>query len=323
MYFGVFQLFSIAQQKLRGLLNDNLAFSDQMADIRKVTGLTTKEVNQLSESIAKLDTRTAIQGLADLAYQGGKMGFGRYGVEGMDQFVRAADQVKVALSDDLGDDSLLQISKLVDTMGLIPKLGVEKSMLATGSAINQLSATSTASGTHIVDFSKRLTGLSRITGITTPQLLALGSAADALGQAPEVAATTFGKLFTSLQNKHNLIEEGLGIDKGTINGLFSQGKAMEAILLIMEKMRDKGNMNALGNIWKDLGSEGQRLIGVMATMSKNVDTVRAHVEEAESAFEEATSLTNEYALKQETANAILERRNVFARCAKDKGEPRP
>lgn len=309
MYFGVFQLFSIAQQKLRGLLNDNLAYSDQMADIRKVTGLTTKEVNQLSESIAKLDTRTAIQGLSDLAYQGGKMGFGRYGVEGMNQFVRAADQVKVALSDDLGDDSLLQISKLVDTMGLIPKLGVEKSMLATGSAINQLSATSTASGTHIVDFSKRLTGLSRITGITTPQLLALGSAADALGQAPEIAATTFGKLFTSLQNKHNLIEEGLGIDKGTINGLFSQGKAMEAILLIMEKMRDKGNMNALGNIWKDLGSEGQRLIGVMATMSKNVDTVRAHVEEAESAFEEATSLTNEYALKQETANAILERAN--------------
>ena len=280
-----------------------------MADIRKVTGLTTKEVNQLSESIAKLDTRTAIQGLSDLAYQGGKMGFGKYGVEGMNQFVRAADQVKVALSDDLGDDSLLQISKLVDTMGLIPKLGVEKSMLATGSAINQLSATSTASGTHIVDFSKRLTGLSRITGITTPQLLALGSAADALGQAPEVAATTFGKLFTSLQNKHNLIEEGLGIDKGTINGLFSQGKAMEAILLIMEKMRDKGNMNALGNIWKDLGSEGQRLIGVMATMSKNVDTVRAHVEEAESAFEEATSLSNEYALKQETANAILERAN--------------
>lgn len=309
MYFGVFQLFSIAQQKLRGLLNDNLAYSDQMADIRKVTGLTTKEVNQLSESIAKLDTRTAIQGLSDLAYQGGKMGFGKYGVEGMNQFVRAADQVKVALSDDLGDDSLLQISKLVDTMGLIPKLGVEKAMLATGSAINQLSATSTASGTHIVDFSKRLTGLSRITGITTPQLLALGSAADALGQAPEVAATTFGKLFTSLQNKHNLIEEGLGIDKGTINGLFSQGKAMEAILLIMEKMRDKGNMNALGNIWKDLGSEGQRLIGVMATMSKNVDTVRAHVEEAESAFEEATSLTNEYALKQETANAILERAN--------------
>lgn len=309
MYFGVFQLFSIAQQKLRGMLNDNLAYSDQMADIRKVTGLTTKEVNQLSEAIAKLDTRTAIQGLADLAYQGGKMGFGKYGVEGMNQFVRAADQVKVALSDDLGDDSLLQISKLVDTMGLIPKLGVEKSMLATGSAINQLSATSTASGTHIVDFSKRLTGLSRITGITTPQLLALGSAADALGQAPEVAATTFGKLFTSLQNKHNLIEEGLGIDKGTINGLFSQGKAMEAILLIMEKMRDKGNMNALGNIWKDLGSEGQRLIGVMATMSKNVDTVRAHVEEAENAFEEATSLTNEYALKQETANAILERAN--------------
>ena len=160
-----------------------------------------------------------------------------------------------------------------------------------------------------MDFAKRLTGLSRITGITTPELLALGSAADALGQAPEVAATAFGKLFTSLQTNHNLIEQQLNMEKGTINNLFSQGKAMEAILQIMEKMREKGNMNALGNIWKDLGSEGQRLIGVMATMSKNVDTVRAHVEESNVAFEEATSLTNEYALKQDTANAILEKGN--------------
>ena len=299
MYFGVFQLFSIAQQKLQGMLQSNLAYSDQLADIRKVTGLATKEVNELSDSLATLNTRSTVQDLADLAYQGGKMGFGKYGVEGMSAFVRAADQVKVALSDDLGDDSLLQISKLVDTMGLIPKLGVERSMLAVGSSINQLSATSTASGTHIVDFAKRLTGLSRITGITTPELLALGSAADALGQAPEVAATAFGKLFTSLQTNHNLIEQQLNMEKGTINNLFSQGKAME----------EKGNMNALGNIWKDLGSEGQRLIGVMATMSKNVDTVRAHVEESNVAFEEATSLTNEYALKQDTANAILEKGN--------------
>jgi TP901 family phage tail tape measure protein len=307
MYFGVFQLFSIAQQKLQGMLQSNLAYSDQLADIRKVTGLATKEVNELSDSLATLNTRSTVQDLADLAYQGGKMGFGKYGVEGMSAFVRAADQVKVALSDDLGDDSLLQISKLVDTMGLIPKLGIERSMLAVGSSINQLSATSTASGTHIVDFAKRLTGLSRITGITTPELLALGSAADALGQAPEVAATAFGKLFTSLQTNHNLIEQQLNMEKGTINNLFSQGKAMEAILQIMEKMREKGNMNALSNIWKDLGSEGQRLIGVMATMSKNVDTVRAHVEESNVAFEEATSLTNEYALKQDTANAILEK----------------
>lgn len=309
MYFGVFQLFSFAQQKLQGMLQSNLAYSDQLADIRKVTGLAIKDVNELSESLAKIDTRSSVQELADLAYQGGKMGYGKYGVEGMTEFVRAADQVKVALSDDLGDDSLLQISKLVDTMGLIPKLGVEKSMLSVGSAINQLSATSTASGTHIVDFAKRLTGLSRITGITTPELLALGSAADALGQAPEVAATAFGKLFTSLQTNHNLIEKQLGMEKGTISNLFQQGQAMEAILQIMEKMREKGNMNALGNIWKDLGSDGQRLIGVMATMSKNVDTVRAHVEESNNAFAEATSLTNEYALKQDTANAILERAN--------------
>jgi hypothetical protein len=306
-YFGAFQLFSMAIQKVQAFFRLNLKFSDQLADIRKVSGLAMQDINNLANSLAKLDTRTTIQELNEIAYAGAKLGMGKYGTAGLEQFVRAANQVNVALKEDLGQDALTALSKITEVMGLIPKMGVEKSMLAVGSAMFQLSATSTATSNNIVEFSKRLTGMARTAGITTDQLLALGSASDAMYLMPEVASTAFNKLITSLQTKHNLIEQELQIEPGTINNLYSAGKTMDAIVLILEKMKAKGNMNALQGVFKDLGSEGARLVNVMVTMSKNVDMLKDHLATSEEAFSEATAVTQEYAIQQETANALMER----------------
>ena len=78
-------------------IKKNFEYSSSLTDIRKVSGLTMQDVNKLSEELAKIDTRTSVDGLAQLAYQGAKLGMGKYGVEGMKQFVAAADQINVAI----------------------------------------------------------------------------------------------------------------------------------------------------------------------------------------------------------------------------------
>ena len=75
-----------------------------------------------------IDTRTSVDGLAQLAYQGAKLGMGKYGVDGMTQFVKAADKINVALGEELGEEALPALSKMVEVMGLIPKMGIEKAM---------------------------------------------------------------------------------------------------------------------------------------------------------------------------------------------------
>ena len=306
-YFGLFQLVSFARNKIQQIFKMNLELSDQIANIRKVSGLAIEDVNQLTKSLAKIDTRTTIQELNDIAYAGAKLGLGKYGIEGLEGFVKAANQVNVALKEDLGGEALTALSKITEVMGLIPKLGVEKSMLAVGSAMFQLAATSTATSANIVEFTKRLTGMARVAGLTTDELLAIGSAADAMFLMPEVASTAFSKLLTSLQTNHNLIEKELQIEPGTINNLYSAGKTMDALVLIFEKMRDKGNMNALQGVFKDLGSNGARLTNVMVTMAKNVDMLKSHLEVSKKAFADATAVTNEYNIQQETAAALMER----------------
>lgn len=308
-YVGLFQVFNAIKDTVTSAIKKNFEYSSSLTDIRKVSGLTMQDVNKLSEELAKIDTRTSIDGLAQLAYEGAKLGMGKYGIDGMAQFVKAADKINVAIGEEMGEEALPALSKMVETMGLIPKMGIEKAMLATGSAMFKLSSTSTSTSTNIVEFAKRLTGVSRTAGITTDQLLALGSASDSLFLMPEVSATAMSKFIVALQKNHNLIEKDLGIQQGTIKNMYAAGHAMDAIVLVLEKMRDKGNMNALGSIFKDLGSDGQRLITAMVTMSKNVDVLKDHLYESKEAFEEATAVTNEYTMQQQSAAGILDRAN--------------
>ena len=308
-YVGMFALFNKAKDIVTGAIKKNLEYSGSLTDIRKVSGLTMEDVNKLSTELAKIDTRTSVDGLAQLAYEASKLGVGKYGVEGMAQFVRAADKINVAIGEEMGEKALPSLLKMTEVMGLIPKMGLERSIEAVGSSMFKLASTSTATSNDITEFAKRCTGVARTAGITTDQLLALGSAFSAQMASPEVAATAMSKFIVALQKNHNLIEKNLDIPDGTINKMYSAGQAMDAIVLILEKMKAKGNMNALGEIFKDVGGDGQRLISSMVTMAKNVDMLKDHLYESQEAFEEATAVGKEYSMQQQSAIGILERAN--------------
>lgn len=308
-YVGLFSVFNHIKDLVTGAIKKNLEYSGSLTDIRKVSGLTMEDVKKLSTELAKIDTRTSVDGLAQLAYEASKLGVGKYGVEGMTQFVRAADKINVAIGEEMGEKALPSLLKMTEVMGLIPKMGLERSIEAVGSSMFKLASTSTATSSDITEFAKRCTGVARTAGITTDQLLALGSAFSAQMASPEVAATAMSKFIVALQKNHNLIEKDLAIPAGTINSMYQAGNAMDAIVLILEKMKEKGNMNALGEIFKDVGGDGQRLISSMVTMAKNVDMLKDHLYESQEAFEEATAVGKEYSMQQQSAIGILERAN--------------
>lgn len=308
-YVGLFGAFNQMKSLLTSVIKKNFEYSGSLTDIRKIAGLANEDINELSKSLAKIDTRTSTERLAKIAYEGAKLGMSKYGIEGMSGFVRAADQINVAIGEEMGEEALPALSKMVEVMGLIPKMGIEKSLLSTGSAMFKLATSSTATSNDITEFAKRCTGVARTAGITTDQLLALGSAFSSQMASPEVAATAMSKFIVALQKNHNLIEKDLDIPDGTINKMYSAGQAMDAIVLILEKMKAKGNMNALGEIFKDVGGDGQRLISSMVTMAKNVDMLKDHLDVSSEAFREGTAVTAEYEMQQESAIGILERAN--------------
>lgn len=309
-YLGMFTLVSTAISKLGDVFRKNLDMSDQLSQIRMVSGLSMRIVDKLSERLRQVDTRSTLTDLQQIAYEGSKLGFGKYGVEGLAGFTEAANQVNVALKEQMGEDTLPMMSKMVENMGLIKKMGIEKALLSTGSAMFRLSASSTSSANNIMEFAKRLAGLASVSKITTPQLLALGSASDSMMLMPEVASTAFNKMITALQAQPQTLAKALKLPKDTLKDMLSAGKTMDALLLVFQRMHDMGNMNAMWNIFKPLGSEGgARLNNVAVSMAKNVDMLREHVKTATDAFIDGQDVTKEYNLRQETANGLMERAN--------------
>lgn len=308
-YIGMFAGLHQAIAKVGAAIRGNLDMSDQLSQIRMVSGLAEKDVFKLSEELRGIDTRTTLKDLQSIAYEGSKLGMGQYGVSGLKGFTEAANQLNVALKEQLGEGTLTDMSKMVENMGLIKSMGIEKALLATGSAMFKLSASSTATAGNIVEFTKRLYALAKNAGITTDQLLALGSASDSFGLMPEVAATAMNKIITAIQKQPRTVEKAVGLTPGTINRLYKAGNIMEALVEIFQKMHDMGNMNAMAPIFKDLGSDGARLNTVVVSMAENVDTLRKHLGISKQAFEEASAVTQEYNLRQSTANGILQRAN--------------
>lgn len=309
-YVGLFGAFNMIKSKLTDVLKLNFQYSDSLANVRKVSNLSMDSVNDLSRMLAKVDSRTSLEGLTQLAYVGSRMGMGKYGAEGLAEFAQASDRVNVALKEDLGDDAMLALSKFVETMGEVEKHGgnISSAFDAVSSSIFKLASTSTANGNNILEFAKRLTGLSKVSHITSDQLLGLASASDSLMLMPEVASTAFGKLISSLWTNYHDIEKMLGMQEDSLKGMMEKGQTMQALVTVLEHVSNK-NLNSMDAYFKEFGSDGQRLKQVVVTMAQNVDVLKSHLKESSEAYEDATAVQKEYAIQQETAQALLERAN--------------
>lgn len=309
-YVGLFGAFNMLKTKLTDAIGLNLKYSDSLADIRKVSNLSMDTVDELSRMLAKVDSRTSLEGLSQLAYVGSRMGMGKYGAEGLYEFAKASDRVNVALHEDLGDDAMLTLSKFVETMGEVEKHGgnISNAFDSVASSIFKLAASSTSNGNNILEFAKRLTGLAKVTKVTSAQLLGLASASDSLMLMPEVASTAFGKLLSSLWNNYHSIEDMLGMQRDSLKGMIEEGRTMDALVTVLKNVSDK-NLNSMDDYFKEFGSDGQRLKQVIVTMAQNVNVLEQHLDTSNEAYREGTAVVKEYQIQQQTAQAIIERAN--------------
>lgn len=306
-YVSVYGVFNMLKNSITSVVNKNLEFSDQLADIQKTTGLSAQNVASLSENINKIDTRTSVQELHSLAYEAGRLGIGGGGADAVLGFVRAANQLKVALGEDLGEDAIVQLAKMGDVMGTSKKMGVEKALLATGSAINELSQSSTASGKFIADYAQRLSGIATQAHLTTAELLGFAAASDATGQELEVSATAMNKFVVQMQTHYKTVAQAAGVNADMLHEMLTMGETADAVVMVLEALNQKGGLSMLAPLMKDLGSDGARLTASLSTMASNVELVKQQLDIARKSFEEGISVTNEYNVKNENAAAIMER----------------
>lgn len=275
----------------------------EMANVRKFTGLADDEVKELNEDFKKMDTRTSREDLNKLAEEAGRLG--KSSKEDVLGFVKAADQINVAL-DELGDGATLTLSKLTNIFGDEARLGTEKSLLAVGSVINDLSQNCTASAGYLAEFGKRMAGVGAQAGMTIPQIMAFAAVLDSQGQACEMSATALSQLIMNLFKEPSKIAKATGMDLDELNKALKRS-TNEGLLMLLQKLKELGNMDVLAPVFKNMGENGARASKVLATLAGNVEMVKWQQEQATQSFEDATSVTNEFNVQNSTVEAELDK----------------
>lgn len=274
------------------------------ANVRKYTGMTAEQVKSLNEEFKNMDTRTSRENLNKLAQEAGRLG--KQSSEDVMGFVRAADVINVAL-DDLGDGATLTISKLTNIFGDEKKLGTEKAMLAVGSVINVLSQNCTASAPYLAEFGQRLAGVGAQAGMTIPQIMAFGAVLDSQGQQVEASSTALSQLIMKMFKDPAKIAKAAGLDVKEFTATLKTS-TNDALLVLLQRLKDLGGMDVLAPIFKDMGADGARASQVISALANKISDVKNQQEDANKAFSEATSASNEFFVQNNTVQAKLDKK---------------
>lgn len=274
------------------------AIEDSLANVRKTTGLSGDDVIKLNDELGKINTRTSREELRQLATEAGKLG--KDSLASVKEFVQQADQIKVALGEDLGDDAILKIGKMSDIFN--------KSMLQIGSGVNAVGAASSASESYLVDFSARMGGTAAIARIGAGDIIGFGATLDQVGLQAEMSSTALNTFFTDFIKNSEQFGKTAGFAKGELTNLINSAGANEGFLQFLQKLK-QANPIAADFLRKleAMGIDGARGSQVFLSLSENIDKVRAQQLLANTAIEEGNSITTEFNIKNATLGATIDK----------------
>ena len=277
---------------------------DEMTNVRKYTGQAADEVERMNEDFKKMDTRTPRQKLNQLAEDAGRLGI--TSTAAIEEFVDGADKINVALGDDLGDKAVSQIGKLAQMFGEDKTKGLRGAMLSTGSAINELAQNSSASAGYLVDFTARVAGVGKQAGFTQAQIMGLASVLDQNMQQDETAATAVQNLLAKMFQDSAKFAKIAGLNvKEFANTL--KRDANTALLQFLAAMRSKGGFAELAPMFEEMKMDGSRATGVLTVLADKLDDVKTAQQLANEAYEEDTSVINEFNTQNESVQAQLDK----------------
>ncbi|MBR5146433.1 MAG: phage tail tape measure protein [Bacteroidales bacterium] len=277
---------------------------DTYSDVMKTTGLLKEQVAELDAELLKIDTRTSREQLLNLARDAGKLGIS--GKEEILGFVRAADQIQVALGEDLGEGAIKNLGKIADVLGYTKSMGIEDALLSIGSAINAVGQASTASESYMVDFVQRLAGVGAQTGISAANLIGFASGLDQSAMKVEMAATAFQNFIMKLYEDPAKFAEYANMEVQQFTDLLNND-ANNAVITILETLNQKDGFASLVPMFQDMGLDGARAVSVLAAMATNISAVTDAQSLANTEFEKGTSVQTEYETKNNNLQAELEK----------------
>lgn len=299
-----------AKQKMEEFVNAYAQMEEAKANVRKYTGLTKEEVDDLNESLQKMDTRTSREQLNALAGDAGRLGI--TAKDKILEFVQAADIINVALGDDLGDGAVANVGKLAMLFEEDRRLGLKQAMLSTASTINELAQNSSAGAGYLEEFTARVAGVGKMVGLSQAQIMGFAAVLDESMLQDETAATAFSQLVSKMYQEPAKFANYAGKSVKEFSNLLKTD-ANAAILAFFQNLKAQGGFEKIAPLLEDMNLSGTRATGVLSTIADKLGNVAKMQKLATDAYNDGTSANKEFGTQMETVQAKLNKAENDAR----------
>ena len=121
-----------------------------------------------------------------------------------------------------------------------------------------------------------------------------------------MSATALSQLIMNLFKEPQKIAKATGMDLEELNAALKRS-TNEGLVMLLEKLKQLGNMDVLAPVFKNMGENGARASQVLATLAGNIEMVKWQQEQAKEAFDEGISVTNEFNVQNSTVEAELDK----------------
>ena len=290
--------------KMRAYVDEFAEMQEHMSGVVKYTGLSAEAVDDLNESFKRLDTRTPRAALNDLAADAGRLGI--QSKEDVLDFVDAANQITVALGEDLGEDAVKNIGKITQLFAKDPSVGLKEGMLATASTINDLAQSSSASEPYLLEFTARLSGMANSAKISQTDILGFASVLDQSMVGVEKGATALQNVLGALFRNPAEMAKIAGLNVKEFSETLKTD-ANAAVVQFLEALKSHGGMENVAPMLEQMHLSGAGVTQTLTALANNLDLVRSAQTQAAEAYSKGTSVTDEYNKANNTLQAQLEK----------------
>ena len=282
-----------------------IEFQDQLADVAKTTGLEGKALEDYGNSILDLakTTRSSIDDLTKIGAIAGQLGIAP---ENLAEFTKQANEFAVALGDDYAggvEEAISSVGKLNKLFKDTKTLNPAESLQRTGSVLNHLSSVGSATASNMNDFLLRMGALPDALKPSYTETAALGATLEELGLNSEVASSGLTNLLIKAGEGVGAFAQQMKISSKSAQDLLNNNPAQFAV----QFAKSFKGLNAvqIAKRLDDLKIKSNEVTKVVGLLASGSEIYAERLQQSNDAMREATSLTMEYATKNDTVAAKL------------------
>lgn len=298
----------------KAVIHTNAEISDGFTDVQRTAKLTGSEVDKLIVSLKALNTRTSLEGLLDIGFEGGRLGVAK---DDLLAFITTVDQLGVVLKKEIGGgagaiaESLGKIAivfKLAENEGIT----LAEAMNKVASSQLELAHSGPVTVKYLQDFTLGMAGSATAAKLSLPVIEAYGAVLGGAGQIASSAALSLTRLISGLSTKREkyfaiaqLSDSTLTLEKFTdvINN-----DAKGALDLFFKGLTT-GNpaTTELDDRLKSVGITTGKVSNSVKILAKNQELLAEKVNIGNKSYEEGSSVSHNFELANNSLAASFDK----------------